>query len=201
MNLSEIRTPDEAPLLTDHIKTLNETGSSYIETVHLKRDGTTFPIEISAYTVEVEGKRFYQSIGRDITDRKRTEEEMRESNKKLSTIINNLRGVVFRCKYDENWTMQYISDGIYELAGYLPNEFINNKIRTFKSIIDPLDSAMVWRKFTMPLRPGTCIQLNTGSSPPQATGNGSGSVDAAIMRTACWLPWRASFLTSPKGRE
>ena len=144
MNVSEIRTPTEAPMLADHVKTLNETGSSYIETVHLRSDGTTFPIEISAYTVEVEGKRFYQSIGRDITDRKRAEEEMRESNKKLSTIINNLRGVVFRCNNDKNWTMQYISDGIYELAGYLPNEFINNKIRTYSSIIDPEDVNQVW---------------------------------------------------------
>ncbi len=154
MSISDIRTPDEAPLLTDHVKTLNETGSSYIETVHLRRDGTSFPIEISAYTVEVEGKRFYQSIGRDITDRKRTEEEMRESNKKLSTIINNLRGVVFRCNYDEDWTMQYISDGIYELAGYLPNEFINNKIRTFTSIIDPDDREMVWRQIHDALETG-----------------------------------------------
>ncbi len=144
MNVSEIRTPTEVPMLADHVKNLNEAGSSYIETIHLRSDGTTFPIEISAYTVEVEGKRFYQSIGRDITDRKRTEEEMRESNKKLSTIINNLRGVVFRCNNDRNWTMQYISDGIYELAGYLPNEFINNKIRTYSSIIDPEDVNMVW---------------------------------------------------------
>ena len=144
MNVSEIRTPTEVPMLADHVKNLNEAGSSYIETIHLRSDGTTFPIEISAYTVEVEGKRFYQSIGRDITDRKRTEEEMRESNKKLSTIINNLRGVVFRCNNDKNWTMQYISDGIYELAGYLPNEFINNKIRTYSSIIDPEDVNMVW---------------------------------------------------------
>jgi PAS domain S-box-containing protein len=69
---------------------------------------------------------------------------MRESNKKLSTIINNLRGVVFRCNNDRDWTMQYISDGIYELAGYLPNEFINNKIRSFQSIIDPEDVKRVW---------------------------------------------------------
>jgi PAS domain S-box-containing protein len=143
MNISDIRTPDEAPLLSEQVRNLHEAGSSYIETVHLRRDGSMFPIEISAYTVEVEGKRFFQSIGRDITDRKRAEEEMLESNKKLSTIINNLRGVVFRCNNDHDWTMQYISDGIYELAGYLPNEFIDNKIRTFRSIIDPEDVEVV----------------------------------------------------------
>ncbi len=154
MNISEIRTPYEAPLLEKHVQELNETGSSYIETVHERSDGTTFPIEISAYTVEVDGVRFYQSIGRDISERKRTEEEMKESNKKLSTIINNLRGVVFRCNNDTDWTMQYISDGIYELAGYLPNEFIGNKIRTYKSIIDPDDVKRVWEEIHTALNTG-----------------------------------------------
>ena len=143
MNITDIRTAGEVPALAKHIEDLNSKGSSYIETVHQRSDGTAFPIEISAYTVEVEGARFYQSIGRNITERKHTEEEMRESNKKLSTIINNLRGVVFRCDNDSEWTMQYISDGIYELAGYLPNEFIGNKIRSFTSIIDPEDKQRV----------------------------------------------------------
>ena len=143
-NISEIQAPSEGPALVKHIQELSSKGSSYIETVHERSDGTTFPIEISAYTVEVEGTKFYQSIGRNITERKRSEEEMRESNKKLSTIINNLRGVVFRCDNDPDWTMQYISDGIYELAGYLPNEFIGNKIRSFTSIIDPEDKQRVW---------------------------------------------------------
>jgi PAS domain S-box-containing protein len=154
MNLSGIRAPEEVPLLADHVRELNEKGSSYIETAHKRSDGSLFPVEISAYTVEVDGVRFYQSIGRDITERKRTEEEMRESNKKLSTIINNLRGVVFRCNNDANWTMQYISDGIYELAGYLPNEFINNKIRTYSSIIDPEDIPRVWEEIHTSLNTG-----------------------------------------------
>jgi len=154
MNISALRTPDELSLLEEHVNNLNEKGSSYIETIHKRRDGATFPIEISSYTVEVEGVRFYQSIGRDVSDRKRTEEEMRESNKKLSTIINNLRGVVFRCSNDRDWTMQYISDGIYELAGYLPNEFINNKIRSFESIIDPDDVKRVWDEIHTALNTG-----------------------------------------------
>lgn len=154
MNILDIRTPYEAPLLEKHVLELNEKGSSYIETVHERSDGTTFPIEISAYTVEVDGVRFYQSIGRDISERKRTEEEMKENNKKLSTIINNLRGVVFRCNDDRDWTMQYISDGIYELAGYLPNEFIGSKIRTFKSIIDPEDVPRIWEEIHTALNTG-----------------------------------------------
>jgi len=143
MNISDLRTPEAASFIPAHLAELKERGASYIETLHKRRDGTEFPVELSARTVEVEGKVYYQTIGRDITERKRAEEEMRESNKKLNTIINNLRGVVFRCLNDKDWTMKYISDGIYELTGYLPNEFIDNKIRSYNSIVDPDDKERV----------------------------------------------------------
>ncbi len=143
MNISDLRTPEAASFIPAHLAELKEKGASYIETLHRRSDGTEFPVELSARTVEVEGKVYYQTIGRDITERKRVEEEMRENNKKLNTIINNLRGVVFRCLNDKDWTMKYISDGIYELTGYLPNEFIDNKIRSYNSIIDPDDKERV----------------------------------------------------------
>ncbi len=143
MNVAELRTPESVPLLAKQIQEVDIKGSSYIETTHKRSDGTTFPIEVSVRTVEVEGIKYYQCIGRDITERKNVEKEMTENNKKLNTIINNLRGVVFLCKDDSEWTMKYISDGIYELAGYLPNEFIDNKIRSFNSIIFPDDKKNV----------------------------------------------------------
>lgn len=154
MNASDLRTPQAAAFLPGHLLEINAHGSSYIETIHERSNGTTFPIEISARLVEVDGVQYYQSIGRDITERKKAEEEMSESNKKLNTIINNLRGVVFRCLNDDAWTMKYISDGIYELAGYLPNEFIDNKIRSYKSIIDPEDQSMVRQEIHKALNTG-----------------------------------------------
>jgi len=48
MNISDLRTSDEISFLPMHIKDLKEKGSSYIETVHKRRDGTSFPIELSA---------------------------------------------------------------------------------------------------------------------------------------------------------
>ena len=154
MNISDLRTPEAAHFLPSQLKEIKDHGSLYLETIHQRNDGTTFPIEISAHSVEVEGISYYQSIGRDITERKKAEEEMSESNRKLNTIINNLRGVVFLCLNDPEWTMKYISDGIYELAGYLPNEFIDNKIRSYKSIIDPEDQQRVWDEIHKSLSTG-----------------------------------------------
>lgn len=67
----------------------------------------------------------YQAIIRDVSDRKRAEATIREKQRQLSTLINNLPRAAFRCKCDNDWTMEYISDGCQELTGYSPEEFIS----------------------------------------------------------------------------
>ena len=56
------------------IETLREKGAAVVETVHQRKDGTRFPVESSSRVIRVDDKVFYQSISRDITKRKRTEE-------------------------------------------------------------------------------------------------------------------------------
>lgn len=48
--------------------------------------------------------------------------------------MENLPIVMYRCKYDESWTMKYLSKGCYELTGYYPEQFFNNNELEFKSI-------------------------------------------------------------------
>lgn len=91
-------------------------------------------------------------IFQDITDRKNAEEELRQSNKKINTIINNFRGVIFSCRNDKDWTMKYISDGIYELSGYRPEDFIDNKRTSFNNLIYNPDRARVWKEIQESLK-------------------------------------------------
>lgn len=58
-----------------------------------------------------------------------------ESERKNKIIISNIQGMVFRCKYDEYWTMEYVSDGCHRLIGYKPDELINNAVINFNNII------------------------------------------------------------------
>ncbi len=56
------------------------------------------------------------------------------------SLVLNIPGAVYRCACDENWTMQYISDFIEVISGYPSSDFIDNRVRTFNSIIHPEDS-------------------------------------------------------------
>jgi PAS domain S-box-containing protein len=58
-----------------HLQALREEESVIFETVHRRKDASTFPVEVSARRIAVEGTVFRQSIIRDITERKHAEEE------------------------------------------------------------------------------------------------------------------------------
>jgi PAS domain S-box-containing protein len=80
-------------------------------------------------------------VSRNITDRKRTEEVLKESEKRHRTLVSNIPGAVFRC--DPKWTILFISDAIREMSGYPSSDFVNDKVRSYASIMHPDDIKMV----------------------------------------------------------
>lgn len=71
------------------------------------------------------------------------EETLRESEERFRSLVANVPGAVYHCAYDENWTMEFISDAIEEVSGYPASDFINNQVRSFVSIIHPEDTEML----------------------------------------------------------
>ena len=62
----------------------------------------------------------------------------------LKSLLESLPGSLFRRKFDENWTLSYVSDGITALSGYPPDELIGNRCVSFGELIAPEDSERVW---------------------------------------------------------
>ena len=79
-----------------------------------------------------------------VMEHKRAEESLLESERKLSTLIGNLPGVVYRCLNDNNWTMEFISDGCVELTGFEPSDLIGNRAVAFNELIYADDRPLVW---------------------------------------------------------
>jgi PAS domain S-box-containing protein len=59
------------------------------ETVGLRKDGTTFPIEVNAREAEGKGRRLRISALRDLTDRKRWEEELKSYRDHLEKLVED----------------------------------------------------------------------------------------------------------------
>ena len=72
MNARQLRSPSAQATLEAQWQ-FDEKGSIF-ETEFQRKDGSTFPVEVSARIIEVEGKKFRQGIIRDISKRKQAEQ-------------------------------------------------------------------------------------------------------------------------------
>ena len=119
------------------------------------RDGTPYDLEVRFRSAK--GRQLWtRTMGRaerhedgtiirlagvfqDITEGKAAELALTESERRLSTLISNLPGVVYRCRNDADQTMEFVSSGIKPLTGYDAMEFLAEPRRRYRGLIHPED--------------------------------------------------------------
>jgi PAS domain S-box-containing protein len=83
MPLVELREPGARASFDEDWSGARKMGGGLFETVHRRRDGSTFPVEVSATSVVIDGAAYYQAFVRDTTARKATEAMLRRQNAEL----------------------------------------------------------------------------------------------------------------------
>src|ERR1035441_5055373 len=81
MTVSDID-PDIVTVRTRIDQQLRQTGCAIIERAHRRKDGTTFPVELNLHRVRLD-REYDVAVSRDITERKRAEEALRETHEQL----------------------------------------------------------------------------------------------------------------------
>ena len=74
---------------------------------------------------------------------------LNESERSKSVLLANLPGIAYRCHDDEQWTMEFISDGCQKLTGYPSSDFIDNRRISYNEVIHNDDREWVraaWNK-------------------------------------------------------
>jgi PAS domain S-box-containing protein len=61
----------------------------------------------------------------------------------MESVASRLNGFFYRCQNDPGYTMLVMTEGIGTLTGYPASDFLQNKVRTFTSIVHPDDTALV----------------------------------------------------------
>ncbi|MGD8472660.1 MAG: PAS domain-containing protein [Anaerolineae bacterium] len=79
-------------------------------------------------------------------EHKQAQEALRESQRRMATLISNLPGMAYRCRNDTDWTMEFVSEGASELTGYPPQALIDNKEISYGELIHPDDRDLVWQE-------------------------------------------------------
>lgn len=128
---------------------IDKNRSRTIEVEHYKADGTVIWLELNvSFIRDDKGNAIgFQGSSRDITQRKLAEIALRENERRESVLLSNLPGLAYRCNYDRDWTMQFVSEGCYELTGYLTESLVNNRDLSFNDLIVLEYREALWNKW------------------------------------------------------
>ncbi|MGD9280416.1 MAG: PAS domain S-box protein, partial [Desulfobacterales bacterium] len=92
-----------------------------------KKDGTTFPAEISAGQFISGGHRKIIGTIRDITIRHRAEEELKRTKQRLQHVLSSSPSVIYSCNPAGDCATTFISDNVKTELGYRPADFRQNR--------------------------------------------------------------------------
>ncbi len=134
-------TPDQA---LGYIRQAGGGEARVFEWLARRKNGERFWVEISLRSTAIGGAGRVLAVVRDITERKRAEEALRERERQLSTLLSNLPGMAYRCQNDERRSMEFVSDGTFALTGYAPADLVGNRRVAYAELIHPEDRTRVW---------------------------------------------------------
>lgn len=83
------------------------------------------------------------AIGMDVTERREAEKLLQQRERQITTLMDNLPGMAYRCLYDEFWTMKFASSGCRDLTGYAPEELVDNRNIAFADLLMEEDNGAI----------------------------------------------------------
>jgi PAS domain S-box-containing protein len=103
-----------------------EQGSRFVPVRYQKKkDGTVFPVEISAASFISGGRKKYIGSVRDISDRIEAQKELLKAKARMKHLLVSGPAIIYSANPDTN-AITYISDNVKEALGYRWIEFIEN---------------------------------------------------------------------------
>jgi len=86
-------------------------------------------VEVTGVRLDWRGKPATLNFFTDISERKRAEDTLRESEAKYRDLVENISDVIY--SIDKNGVMTYISPAIESIVGYSPSEIIGKPLIEF----------------------------------------------------------------------
>lgn len=124
MKIGDLDTPESAALVPERIRLIKERGSLQFEVEHRRKDGSVFAVEVSSRLTPIEGHLYLVAFNRDISERKKAERALRESEQRWKFAIEGAGDGLW------DWDMQtnhvFYSECWKAMIGYADSEIENN---------------------------------------------------------------------------
>ncbi|MEK7328944.1 MAG: PAS domain S-box protein, partial [Chloroflexota bacterium] len=145
--VADILPPKAAEVVMSAVREAYENGraNSRQFELQLPRGGLWFELSVSCKASAPGQEPRFVVLSRDITARKLAEEAITESERRLTTVIANLPGYVYRVGNDKNHTPQFISEGVIHITGYTQREYLVDRTISCGAEIHLDDRGRMWQ--------------------------------------------------------
>jgi PAS domain S-box-containing protein len=90
LHISRLDPPEFAARVPERLAQISRFGETVFESAHLRKDGSIMPVEVNSRLLEYGGQQVYFSIIRDITERKRAEERIKQNLKEKELLLREI---------------------------------------------------------------------------------------------------------------
>lgn len=119
---------DAATVFSNHARRIEPISESIVQ----RNDGTQVPVEIMSELITIQGERVMQGIFRDITQRKRTENRLRENEERFRRIFEG--GALGIAVLSLGYRFEQVNTRLCAMLGYEESELIG---KTYLDITHP----------------------------------------------------------------
>jgi len=119
-----------------HIENIISKGRDDFETLQRTRQGEIRNVHVTAQMTEVSGHSVYHCVWRDVTERRRAEEALRESKEKYRELVENANSIILRM--DSTGVVTFFNEFSQRFFGYTEEEILGKNV--IGTIVPPTDS-------------------------------------------------------------
>ncbi|PKP33435.1 MAG: hypothetical protein CVT99_00330 [Bacteroidetes bacterium HGW-Bacteroidetes-16] len=112
-------------------------GSHYFEWVHQRKNGEPFYATVLLTRVDLANRSFLQATVRDVSEQKKSEEQLRENELKYRTLVEASKDSIFII---QDGLIRFVNSELKKLSGYTTEEIVG---KPFTDFIAPNDAEKV----------------------------------------------------------
>lgn len=156
---AELQNPVSNPVLE-----VLETGKAInlrSKTVLVSKTGCRYCIAFTASPIRDHAGKIYGVVlvFSDISEKHIAQQKLRESERSKSVLLSNIPGAAYRCKFDRDRTLEFISEGVEKLTGYKPVDILYNAKKAFNDLIVPAYRDFVWEEWKTGVANKSLVQI------------------------------------------
>ena len=194
MSIQDIEAVERADEVAEHLGIIIAAGSDHFESRHRRKDGTVIDIQVSTTYLPKYGGRFYSFV-RDISEERRAEELLRQSDALLNNLSQQVPGVLFQTivSPDGHPCTPYASEQLHDVYELSPADIRDNLDQLFgrfhpddrERIQASIEASTAtlgrWECEYRVLLPRQGLKWLYGTAQPQKMGDGSVVMYGIIM--------------------